>query len=308
MWFKNIYIYRFTKPFELSAEQLEQALDEKPFVPCGNQERSQLGWSAPLALDNAPLVHVCGNFWMISLKKQERLLPASVVNEQVTIKAEALEAEQHRKVSRKEKTELKELVTQELLPRSFTRTVNHYAYLCPTKGYLVINTSSAKLADEYTSFLRQTIGSLPVRVPALKQSPNVLMSRWLTLEAAPGLGFEVQSETELVSRGEEKGSIKYKGLEFDTDFIQQNLNNGMEVSKLSLSWRESVSFVLGADFTVKRIKFGDLVQEKLDDIEADDKASKFDAGFSIMSLEFDQMIPDLLEALGGEDKSALISD
>jgi recombination associated protein RdgC len=172
----------------------------------------------------------------------------------------------------------------------------------------VINTSSSKLADEYTSFLRQTIGSLPVRVPALKQSPNVLMSRWLTLEAAPGLGFEVQSETELVSRGEEKGSIKYKGLEFDTDFIQQNLNNGMEVSKLSLSWRESVSFVLGADFTVKRIKFGDLVQEKLDDIEADDKASKFDAGFSIMSLEFDQMIPDLLEALGGEDKSALISD
>ena len=50
------------------------------------------------------------------------------------------------------------------------------------------------------------------------------------------------------------------------------------------------------------------MQEKLDDIEADDKASKFDAGFSIMSLEFDQMIPDLLEALGGEDKSALISD
>ena len=80
----------------------------------------------------------------------------------------------------------------------------------------------------------------------------------------------------------------------------------MEVTKLAVEWQENVSFLLGSDLTIKRIKFGDVLQDQLDDANAEDAASAFDAGFAIMTLEFDRLIPDVLSAFGGEDTSAII--
>ncbi|MFT6907769.1 MAG: recombination associated protein RdgC [Oleiphilaceae bacterium] len=306
MWFKNILFYRFTKPFDVSSETLESQLTESPFKPCGANDIYQLGWSSPLQKHSDQLVHVCQDYWMICLQKQERILPSSVVNEQVQEKVNAIEEEQHRKVTRKEKTELKEEITLQLLPKSFTKTSRHFAYLCPSKGYMVINTSSAKLADEFTSYLRKTIGSLPIKFPAVKQAPSSVMTHWVTKDASLPAELTLGYECELTSNGDEKGSIKYKGLELDQKQIEEQIQSGMEVTKLALDWRESVSFLLASDLSIKRIKFGDLLQEQLDDSNAEDAASQFDAGFSIMSMEFDRLIPDILNAFGGEDTSAVL--
>jgi len=306
MWFKNILFYRFTKPFEMSSDELSSALSSENFKPCGPHDLAQLGWSPVLGQESSEFVHVTDKYWMICLQKQERILPSSVVNEQVALRAAEIEEQQHRKVSRKEKSELKDQITTELLPRSFTRTVRHFAYLCPKDGYLVVNTSSAKLADEFTAHLRKTIGSLPVRLPEVNNAPSTLMGSWVTMDAPVPSGFEVGFECELVSNGEDKGSIKYKGLELDTDQVKQNIESGMEVTRLELTWRESISFVLGSDLSLKRLKFADVLQEKFDDIEAEDAAGQFDAGFAIMAMEFDRLIPELLECFGGEDTSAIV--
>ncbi len=306
MWFKNILFYRFTKPFDMSSETLDSKLAESPFKPCEANDVYQLGWTSPLQKHSEQLVHVCQEYWMICLQKQERILPSSVVNEQVQEKVNEIEEQQHRKVTRKEKNELKEEITLQLLPKSFTKTTRHFAYLCPSKGYMVINTSSAKLADEFTSYLRKTIGSLPIRFPAVNQAPSSVMTHWVTKDASLPAEFMLGYECELTSNGEEKGSIKYKGLELDQKQIEQQIQSGMEVTKLALDWRESVSFLLGSDLSIKRIKFGDMLQEQLDDSNAEDAASQFDAGFSIMSMEFDRLIPDVLNAFGGEDTSAVI--
>lgn len=308
MWFKNIYFYRFTKPFTAQLDDLQSQMEQHSFVPCSPHEAVRVGWSQPIEQNDAPLVHVCDKFWMLCLKKQERILPSSVVNEQVALRAADIEAQQHRKVSRKEKAELKEQVTQELLPKSFTRTVKHYAYVCPSKGYLVINTSSAKLADEFTSFLRSTLGSLPVRVPAVNQSPSTIMTSWLKLDEAPPSGIEILDESELASSGEDKGSVKYKGIELSDDQVEQHIALGLYAKKLAVKWRDSLSFMLCDDLTIKRIKFGDLLQDKLDDIGAEGAAEQFDAGFSIMALEFDRLLPELLDAFGGEDNSAIVTE
>ena len=59
---------------------------------------------------------------------------------------------------------------------------------------------------------------------------------------------------------------------------------------------------------VKRLKFSDLVQEKFDDTNAEDAAAKFDASFAIMAAEVDNLIPELIEAFGGEDRSAIVTE
>jgi recombination associated protein RdgC len=306
MWFKNILFYRFSKPFELSSDALETLLSESPFSPCGPNDIYQLGWTSPLQKHSDQLVHVSQDYWMVCLQKQERILPGSVVNEQVQEKVSQIEEEQHRKVTRKEKADLKEEITLQLLPKSFTRTSRHFAYLSPSKGYMVINTASAKVADEFTSFLRKSIGSLPIRLPVVKQAPSSVMTHWVTKDSSLPENITVGYECELTSTGDEKGSIKYKGLELDQEQIEQQIKSGMEVTKLAVEWRENVTFMLGSDLAVKRIKFGDVLQDQLDDANAEDAAAAFDAGFAIMTFEFDRLIPDVLNAFGGEDTTAII--
>ena len=81
-----------------------------------------------------------------------------------------------------------------------------------------------------------------------------------------------------------------------------------QVTKLSVTWDDSLSFVLDEELGIRRLKFGDTLQEKLDDVDADDAAARFDAAFSLMTLELARLIPGLLEALGGEDRSAIVEE
>lgn len=309
MWFKNLFIYRFSKPFERSTEELELALAENTFSPCGDHDQSKMGWCSPVYQNDtdAPLVHVTDKYWMICLKKQDRILPASVINEQVAMRVADIETAQARKVTKKEKTELREQVTIELLPKAFTKTQAFFAYLCPTNGYMILNTASNKVADELTSFLRKTIGSLPVRVPDTNSSPAAIMTDWLADNTHIPKAFTLGDECELLSQGEEKGQVRYKGLDLHQEQLDQHIESGMQVSSLSLHWEDSLSFTLSSDLVVKKLKFKDLILDQFDDMELDDPAAKFDASFALMALEIEKLLPQLFEAFGGENESALIT-
>ena len=82
----------------------------------------------------------------------------------------------------------------------------------------------------------------------------------------------------------------------------------MEVTKLALTWDNNVSFVLDEEMGIRRLKFGETLQDQLDDVDVDDAAAKFDAAFTLMTLELAKLIPGLLEAMGGEDRSAIVEE
>ncbi|HEY7866689.1 MAG TPA: recombination-associated protein RdgC, partial [Psychromonas sp.] len=48
MFFKNLQIYRFTRPLEQDTDTLERNLEEFNFKPCGSQDISKLGWVFPM--------------------------------------------------------------------------------------------------------------------------------------------------------------------------------------------------------------------------------------------------------------------
>ena len=133
------------------------------------------------------------------------------------------------------------------------------------------------------------------------------MTSWLAEESHPPTGFELNEESELESAGEDKATVKYKGMALGKEHIEQNKALGFQVKKQAITWEEKLSFVLGDDLTVKRVKFLDMMQDKLDDTNAEGAAEKFDAGFAIMAMEVDQLLPALLDAFDGEDTSAIVS-
>jgi len=308
MWFRNARVFRFTKPFEITAETLEAQLQTEAFRPCGPQESSRQGWVPPMGRHSDQLVHSAGGCFLIALRKEEKLLPASVVKELVDEKAEAIEIEQARKVRRKERDELKEEITLEMLPRAFSKNRRCYAYLAPADGVLVVDAGSAKQAEDLASALRKSVGSLPVRPPAVEQAPSFTFTGWLDHTIGLPSAIDLGTECELKDPSEDGAVVRCKGLDLRGDDVRTHLNAGMLVTRLALTWDDNVSFVLDEELGIKRLKFGETLQEKLDDVDSDDAAARFDAAFSLMTLELSRLIPGLLEALGGEDRSAIVAE
>ncbi|MFE8072041.1 recombination-associated protein RdgC [Marinobacteraceae bacterium S3BR75-40.1] len=307
MWFRNARIFRFTKPVEFDAEELESKLEEGAFSPCGPQDSFRLGWASPLGGRAPGLVHVANNNFLVCLRKEEKILPSAVIKEALAEQVEKIETEQSRKVGRKEKNELKDQLTLELLPKAFTRSRHTFAYLAPQEGYMVVDTASAKQAEELASTLRNTLGSLPIRPPAVQQSPNFVMTAWLKGDLQLPAGMALGQECELKDTGEEGGVVRCRGLDLQGEEILAHLESGMQVTRVALDWQESLSFLLDEELTLRRLKFGETLKDQIDDIDSDDALAKFDGAFSLMTLEIARLFPVLLEALGGEDREAIVA-
>lgn len=82
---------------------------------------------------------------MFCARKDEKLLPASVVNDALAEKVTEIEQQQARKISRKEKAQFKDDVIAALLPRAFSRTRRIHAYLALHDNLLIVNTSSDEI-------------------------------------------------------------------------------------------------------------------------------------------------------------------
>lgn len=300
MFFKNLIIYRFTKEFTWPFDELDAKLGECPFRPIEGAAVNSLGWSAPLGDDYQSLVQVTDKYWMLCLTEEQKILPGDVVNAEVNERAKAIEKSQQRKVSRKERQVIKEEVLHELLPKAFARRTKTLAYICPSKGYLVINAASKNKADVFTSMLRKTIGSLPVRSIATKQSPNAIMSSWLNGKS-PREAFTVGSDCELNSTSETGQTVRYKNTDLDIEQIREHLADNMLVTKLAVDWNDELSCVLNDDLSIKRLKYSDLIQDRVDDIDTEDAASQFDASFYIMADVIDRVITAAVSEFGGEE-------
>ena len=302
MWFKNLQLYRFTKPFELDAETLGRQLAAHSFVPCGSQDMTRSGWTPPLGRHGSEFVHATNGYLMVCFKRQDKLLPAAVVNEALEEKLVKIEESEGRKLPAKQRRSLKDETIFSLLPQAFVRSSLQYAYISPRDNLLVVNAASARRAEELVEELRTALGSLPVIPLASKNQPIDVMTRWLA-SARPAPGFELGEECELRDNADTSCVIRCKNQDLTTTEIAGHLKTGMHVSKLALNWQDRIEFLLDEKLIVKRLRFSDLVQEQASEIETDDVAARFDVDFSIMTLELSGFFKALVDALGGEDST-----
>ncbi len=302
MWFKNLSIFHLTEAFTLSPAELEQKLEALAFHPCGPHQEFTFGWTSPLGKSNQQLVHSINGFMMLCLKKEERLLPASVVNEISQEKILEKEQQQARKLSKKERTEIKDEVIFDLLPKAFTFSRKIYAYIDPKGGKLIVDTASAKNAEDLLSMLRKSLTSLPALPLNTIDKPSTIMTEWLLKSKAPD-DILIEDECELRSPEEQGGIIRCKRHDLALPEIKNHLDTGKEVIKLAISWADRISFIVDENLSIKRLRFLDLIQDQVTDIEANDEAAQFDVDFSIMSAELANFIPRLLELFGGENQA-----
>lgn len=285
----------------MNGQQLHEALATRQARACGQMELACDGWAKPLGHVGQMLVHETNGCLMICMRREEKLLPASMVRERVEEKAFAIEQQAGRPVGRKEKGEIKDQVLQELLPRALVRSSQSYACIDREAGWLIVNAASAKKADELIALLAKTLGTLNVVRPQTNIAPESAMTHWLMHDEALPPHFTLEDECELHGAGDTDSVIRCRHVEITSDEVRAHVTGGKRVRKLAMNWNGHLSFVLHDDLSIRRLVFDSEVLDEAAD-GAGDELARFDADLAIMSAELRQFLPELLALLAGDEE------
>ncbi len=113
-------------------------------------------------------------------------------------------------------------------------------------------------------------------------------------------GFSVDRECELKAADESKSVVRYVRHPLDTDEVKQHVEAGKLPTRLAMTWEGRVSFSLTEALQLKKVTFLDVVFENA----TSDNDEGFDADVAIATGELQQLLPDLIASLGGEQALA----
>lgn len=293
MWFKNLQIYRITD-WNITPADLEERLSKRALQECLRMEMQSIGWIPPREQGES-FVHVLGRHMLIALGVEKKLLPATVINQQAKERAIEVEQQQGYKPGRKQIKDIKETITVELLPRAFAQRRKTCAWIDPVGGWFVIDSPNTAKADELLEVLFKTIDNVALKPIKTQLSPASAMTSWLSGSDLPA-SFTIDQHCELRGRNDEKATVSYNHHVLDSEEITRHVRAGKEATKLAMSWGNKVSFVLFENFQLKRITPLDIVKEA-----AETEEELFNSDFTIMTGELVQLLPEIIDILGGEE-------
>lgn len=295
-FFKSAQVYSLRRNDVIDTKEIENQLASQAFKPCASQDKESVGWT-PIIGELFALVQ--GNNLLIKWQREEKILPSTVVKEEVAKRAAVREEQQERRLKKTERDALKDEVIHAFMPRAFTRQKFAFVWIDLDNSRVVVNASSAKQAENILALLRKSIGSLPV-VPFTLESPMSLTAKeWLASQELPAQ-FHTGDSVRLSGVVEGTGSVAYTKSEIFSDEVVTNINNGKIVAAIGLNWNERISFKIDDGLSITGIKFADILTEQNNDISREDVAIRFDADFLLFRSEFNEMFSALVAALGGE--------
>lgn len=296
MWFKNLLVYRLSPDWTIDADALENRLSRQPLQPCGGFDMESRGWVYPRS--EGRYLHTLNRQWLLALGVNRKLLPAAVVNQAAKDRAAEIAAQQGHPVGRKQMREIRDRVHQELLPRAFTRLRTTRAWIDPIHGWLAIDAAGEARAEELIKTLLQSLDNPPLKRLETRRSPASAMTHWLAAGEASA-GFTIDQDLELRSSDESRATVRYVRHALEGREIRDHIAAGKTATRLGMTWRDRISFVLTEQLQIKRLAFLDILKGETGE-QPEDADEQFDVNFSLMTGELARMLADLVTALGGE--------
>lgn len=304
---KNVMPYRLLEPLAVDGVALDDAaladlVAERAFIPCESHDAYAAGF-VPLIPGTKALVHGAGGCMAFRLREEEKILPPSVIREEVDERVAQIEEREHRTVRRREKAQIKDQVFFELLPRAFSRFKETLVVIDTVADLVYTDASSWRQSETALEALRDALGSLPIAPLVTGEAPSAVMTSWLA--DAPPREIAIGESAMLEDPAAEGARITIRRVDLDSDPVLQHLREGMRVARLAIEYDERLSATLDEDYAIKQFKLSDTVIEADESLgEAEDAPARFDADFALHTLELRGFLSALVSLYGGEARAA----
>lgn len=285
----------FKADIGMSAEELRAKLEDHAFIECLPTQLRSVGF-VPVSDETGDqlVAHFLGGF-AFRVRIDEKQIPASVIARAVDDQAQRIKDLEGRTAGKKERAEIKERAIYELAKQAFPRTSSITCFFQQSAGYLIVPTTSKKLADAITSRLIFAAGSVKtetIHISDVKHDLTERLKRWNGGDTYAFGVFDPCAEAAL-QQGERKITIKMGALEGANTGIKEALATGFEVTSLGFAHKGATEFRLTKDFRLKGIQFA-----HTDTDEEDSEEASFYAQATLEVDAVSAVITDLVEMIG----------
>lgn len=300
MFFKNATLFRMPPSLlqgivapsneqcdERVQPTLEQALAECSLKPIGALELSTYGFVKPFGSDFDGMTQTVGNHVLVTLAGEHKILPPSSINALLAKKVAEFEQKEGRRPSGKARKRMKEDIVNEILPKALTKPSRTNAIINTEHGYIAVDTTSRKVAEQVISAIRIAVGSFPAIPLNSEVAPRSVLTSWVSGEEMLPLGLSMGDEIELRDPADDGAVVKCKGQELESDEIAKHLESGKQVTRLSLCLDDHVSFSFDEGLTLRKLRFLDGAMESLADVDSDDMQGELNARLALMGAELE---------------------
>jgi recombination associated protein RdgC len=297
LWFKQTKVFQYQSEKPLTADFFEERLRAFELKPCPAMSLFSHGFVSPFGDESQVLAHTTGDYALLAFGRQQRLLPASIIRQELDEKIKSIQQKQQRKVYAKEKIALREEIQAKLLPNAFCHHSDIKCFFDLKNQWLFIGSTNTSACEDIIKALKESL-DLQI-VPILpKENCSKTMTHWL-LENRWPKNFVIETDCDLFDPDDAQSQIRFVQHNLASADFLTHLNHGAKVKKLTLSWQERLRFTLDETFTLSRIKFLDILESQRQDADADNPLMVLDIDFSIMALSFSAWLTDLLAVFGG---------
>ena len=292
--FRNLRYYRLDCVWPESVEALSKNLQKAGFETCGPLTERSSGW-VPIDPDTSDLLarHVNGAD-LIRLRSQSRVLPASVVNEELEARIEAFRQRMQEPPSPREKRRLKAEARDEMLPKAMLKSDRIWGYIDIKERVLGIDAAQDAAAERFIRRLQASIDGFNFKPLQYMQPVDKLLTK-IFFEDAPKQ-FSLGRECHMQDPADSRSIVRWTDFDLSDQTIRNHVANGMHLTHLAIEYDNVMSCVLDENGVISKLRF---IGMDDDSDDHNDPLVRLDAEFELITGTLRRLLGDLKKLLGG---------
>jgi recombination associated protein RdgC len=292
--FRNVRYYRFDGSWPEGEETLSKSLEKAGFEPCGPLTERSSGWVAVDPDNSDLLARRLNGADLIKLRSQSRVLPPSVINEELEARIDEFRQRMQEAPNPREKRRLKAEARDELMPKAMLRSDRIWAYVDLKEKVIGIDALRDSAAERVLRRLQAAIDGLNIRPLQFMKPVDELLSG-IFFDDAPKQ-FSVGRECRMQDLADAGSVVRWTDFDLSDQTIRNHVANGMRLTHLAIVYDNVMSCVLNENGVISKLRF-----IGMDDDAEDhgDPLARQDAEFVLITGTLRRLLNDLKKQLGG---------
>jgi recombination associated protein RdgC len=292
--FRNVAFIHIASAWPQSEEDIDAALIESRFEPCGALNERSFGWESPAGEYYPRLCRSVAGADLLQLRTQSRLLPAAAVNEALEVRLAEYRERMGEPPGRRERRRLKADTRDKLLPKALLRSERTKGLYLGSEKILAIDAATPAKVERFVEMLRTAFGRLEASELTFKTPVGGLLRR-MFLGDVPG-GISIGRECRMQDPVDVRASVRFADMDLADANIRRHVRDGMELTHLGLEFDSVMSCVLDDKGRLSKLRLAGVEAE--DTGVDEDPLARLDADIVLLAEILRRFLSVLTQALG----------